>query len=172
MKKNEFLDSVVKSFLASHERWGLVHNDRRSHYQVVGRSLGPKTFVLLDFSARTDREVFGQAVGWSDSLESFERYLARTTNEPLKERDGRLKKLITLENPRDFQHGDMHVSTSSLCRPFGGFDARELSLDQIKQDMLREIEEYALPYLCLMLKHRHGVVVMPEQLGSDELTVG
>jgi len=171
MKKNEFLESVVEDFLAGHVRWGRVHSDRRSHYQVVGRALGSRVFVLLDFSARPDRDVFGQAVGWSENLKSFERYLARTTNEPLKERDGRLKKLMTLESPRDFQHTEMHVSTSSLCRPFGGFDARDMSLDKIKQDMLREIEEYALPYLCLMLKHRHGVVVTPEQLGSAELSI-
>lgn len=171
MKKNEFLDGVVAEFLDSHVQWKRVHNDRKGHYQVVGRVLGPEVFVFLDFSARSDRPVFGQAVGWSKTLDTFQSYLNRTTNAPDRERDGRLKKLLTLDNPRDFQYVDMHISTSSLCRPFGGFNAQELSLEQIKAGMLQEVEEYALPYLCLMLKHRHGVVVTPEELGSSELTV-
>lgn len=171
MKKNEFIGAVVNQFLAGHPKWMLVHSDKRSHHQVVGRVLGSAIFVYLDFSARTDRLVFGQGVGWSKSLDAYKAYLARTENEEHKFRDGSLRRLLTLEKPRDFQYEALDVSTSALCRPIGGFNAENLTLDQIKQDMLREIEEYALPYLCLMLKHRHGAVVTPEQLGSAELSI-
>lgn len=170
MKKNDFLDSVVEQFLGSHGQWAVVHNDKKSHYQVVGRTLASKGFVYLDFSARTDRMIFGQGVGWSESLDKLREELKRTTNTPVKARDGSLRKLLTLEKPRDFAHAEMRISTSALCRPFGGFDASEQSLEQIKEGMLREIEEYALPYLCLMLKHRHGTVVTPEELGNSELS--
>jgi hypothetical protein len=171
MKKNEFICIVINMFIAGHTKWSRVNSEKRSHHQVVGRVLGQAVFVYLDFSARTDRLVYGQGVGWSKSLDSYKAYLARTENEEQKFRDGSLRRLLALESPRDFQYDAMDISTSALCRPIGGFNASELSLDQIKADMLREIEEYALPYLCLMLKHRHGVVVTPEQLGSGELTI-
>lgn len=171
MKKNEFIDLVVDAFLAGHPQWRRVYSDRRSHYEAVGRDTPFGVFIFLDFSARTDRLIFGQGVGWSKSLDSFKAYLARTENEEHKPRDGSLRRLLKLDNPRDFTYEHLHISTSELCRVIGGFDAKELSLEQIKADMLREVEEYALPYLCLMLKHRHGVVVTPEQLGSGELTI-
>jgi hypothetical protein len=171
MKRNEFLDSVAEAFLVGRVQWRRVHSEKRSHYQVVGRDTPYGVFLYTDFSARTDRPLFGQGVGWSKSFDSFKAYLSRTENEEHKPRDGSLRRLLTLENPRDFQYEELRISVSSLCRPIGGFDAINLSLDQIKQDMLREIEEYALPYLCLMLKHRHGVVVTPEQLGSGEQAI-
>lgn len=91
MIKNDFFDSVVEQFLGGHGRWTMVYNDKKSHCQVVGRDIASKLFVYLDFSARTDRMIFGQGVGWSESLDAFREELKRTTNAPVKARDGSLR---------------------------------------------------------------------------------
>ena len=74
-----------------------------------------------------------------------------------------------MEDPRDFHYEEFRVPTSQLCRPFGGFDLTQESPDEVLVTMATEINEYALPYLCLMLFKRHGISVTPDQLSSEEI---
>jgi hypothetical protein len=169
MKKNEFLESVVEPFLVTHPAWKRVYEIRRRHLFVVGRQL-PGVLVYLDFEARSDNDVFGQGVGWTADLQSLIDDFNPTSTPPFKQRDGQLKRLRTLERPRNFEHGALTIPTSSLCRPTGAYFLSSWgNYEAIREQMLREIDEYALPYLCMMLKFRHAREVTPEQLARDQV---
>jgi hypothetical protein len=168
MTKNEFLLGVVQAFLRAHPRWDLVRSDKRRHAFYIGRSLG-SVFVYLGFTARTDRDVFGQSVGWAPSREAFDAAFDRKENPPVRLRDGQLARIRTLERPRDFEHEELSFPTASLVRPISGFRLSDQKQEDISAQMLAEIDEYALPYLCLMIKARHGHEVTPYQLGNEEV---
>ena len=72
--------------------------------------------------------------------------------------------MLELESPRDFEHDEMRISTALLVRPIAGFEVTEASHVAVKQSVLNEIDTIALPYLALMLKHRHRIEVAPESL--------
>lgn len=163
MNKNEFLDYVASEFLARHSRWTLVHVDKRAPIRAVGLDIEGKVLLLIDFSCRPDNMRVHHGVGWSRSKVMFLSELKSTDMYP-KARDGALRRLRKLERPRDFEHESMNVSVGLLHKPFDGFDLATDSPDCIQATMLQEIEEYAFPYLCMMLKARHGLEVTPAQL--------
>jgi hypothetical protein len=165
--KNDFLSGVVSAFLDSHPGWTLVRSDKKRHAFYVARNVGP-TFLHLGFTARTDRELFGQSVGWAPSREAFIAALERKENPPVRLRDGQLARIRTLEQPRDFEHEQLSFPTASLARPISGFRLSDQPHQGIREQMLAEIEEYALPYLCLMLNARHGLQVTPLQLSRED----
>jgi hypothetical protein len=160
------LTGVFGAFLEGAPAWRLVHSDKRAHAFYVGRDIA-QVFVHFGFSARTDREVFGQSVGWAPNLEAFKASLARRETPPLRLRDGRLKRIRILEKPRDFEYEELSFPTSSLVRPVSGYRAEESNPDEIKAQMLADINDYGLPYLCLMLERRFWLVFTPAQLMCD-----
>lgn len=167
----QFLAKVVSDLLAKHPAWTRVHEDARHQHVAIGRSMGDRVFVYLDFSAMGKRDVVTQGVGWAPSEAVFRASLSRKETEPLRARDGSLARLGKLERPRDFEHEEMRVDTSSLCRPFGGFDLTEQTVEHAERQMLDEIDSYALPYLCMMLKARHGIELTPAQIWTVSETV-
>lgn len=168
MTKNDFLRSVIARVLDAHQAWSLVYENGRRHRFVLARQL-PDVLVYLDFEARPDNEVFGQGVGWTRDRQSLACVLEPSSNPVFKARDGRLARLRQLDHPRDFEHEELAIPTAALVRPISGFRLSQATHDSIREQMLKEIEDYALPYLCLMLKFRHGMEVTPEQLGSGEV---
>jgi len=166
LTKNELLTDVSAAFLERAPAWRLVHSDKRMHTFYVGRDIA-QVFVHLGFSARTDREVFGQSMGWAPSLEAFKASLSRRETPPVRLRDGRLERIRALEKPRDFDYEELSFPTSSLARPVSGYRAEESSPDEIHAQMLADIDQYGLPYLCLMLERRFGLMLTPAQLLRD-----
>lgn len=169
MKKTEFLDHAITRFLAAHPAWTELVKDKRWLYFAAGREIPGVALVYVDFSVRPDRFLAGHGVGWTKSLTRFHEARAEKVNPPIKHRDGSLRRLLRLEDPRDFHHEELYVSTAELCKPFGGFDLTMESPDEVLATMAIEINEYALPYLCLMLLKRHGISVTPDQLSSEEI---
>lgn len=163
MSKNEFLDSVSSEFLARHPRWAVVHENRRAPSRVVGLEVDGMVLLLVDFSCRPDNMRVHHGVGWSRNKATFLADLKSTDMYP-KARDGSLRRLQKLSKPRDFEHEAMNVSVGLLHKPFDGFDLATESPEYIQATMLQEIEDYAFPYLCMMLKARHDLELTPAQL--------
>lgn len=153
--------------MAKHSAWERIFENKREYRLTVGRSVGDRCLVHIDISSRPDRYWFGHGVGWSPSLAAYLDYATRRANPPIYPRSGSLRKLLTLEKPRDFDNPQMSLSISSLFTPFVIYDLETQGADVVQESMLREIDVYALPYLCLMLKFRHGVTTTPEALGSS-----
>lgn len=153
----------MHEFLADATAWSLVHKDLRKHTFFVGRTL-PCVFVHLGFSARTDRDVFGQSVGWAPRLDAFLVSLNRREAPPIRLRDGRLVRLRGLAKPRDFDYDEMSFPTASLVRPISGYRGDEMSRAEMREQINSDIRDYAIPYLCLMLKLRHGIDAQAEVL--------
>lgn len=169
MKKTEFLDHAITRFLAAHPAWTGLVKDKRWLYFAAGREIPGVALVYIDFSVRPDRFVAGHGVGWTKSLARFHEARAEKVNPPIQHRDGSLRRLLRLEDPRDFHYDELRVSTSQLCKPFGGFDLAKESPDEVLDAIAMEINEFALPYLGLMLLKRHGISVTPDQLSSGEI---
>lgn len=166
MKKVEFLEEAMSRFLSTHLSWEDVVRDKRGLCFTVGRDIPKVAFVYIDFSVRSDRFLAGHGVGWSKSLACFHEARSKKVNAPFQPRDGSLRRLLTLDDPRDFHYEELYISTAELCKPFGGFDLTTEPPDEVLATMAAEINEFALPYLCLMLLKRHGISVTPEQLSS------
>ncbi len=166
MTKNGLLYGVCGIFLERAPAWRLVHSDKRAHLFYVGRDLS-RVFVHLGFSARSDRDLFGQSVGWAPSLEVFKASLTRRESPPVRLRDGRLERIRALEKPRDFEYEELSFPTSSLARPLSGYRLEEATPEEIQAQMLADIDHYGLPYLCLMLERRFGQVLTPARLMRD-----
>jgi hypothetical protein len=169
MSKNAFLDLVAGRFLAAHPAWRQVHVHRR-HYQLsVGRAIGDACFVWLAFACRPDRHRFGHSVGWHRSEAAYLDRLGLRENQPVFPTDGSLRRLHTLESPRDFQCEEMYRATASLHTPLQVYDLEASGPEALCALMLGEIRDYALPYLAMMLAARHGLPCTPEQLASDAI---
>jgi hypothetical protein len=170
VKKTEFLEQAIARFLPAHPAWVELVKDKRGLYFAAGRELAGAALVYIDFSVRPDRFVAGHGVGWTTSTARFHASLKETVNRPFQPREGRLERVRSLENPRDFLYEEFRIPTAQLCKPFGGFDLTKESSDEVLATIATEIEEYALPYLCLMLLKRHSISVAPEQLSSGPVT--
>lgn len=166
MKKTEFLERALAQFLCAHHAWIHLVKDKRGLYFAAGREIPGAALVHIDFSVRPDRFVAGHGVGWTNSLARFHEARAEKVNAPIQPRDGSLRRLLRLEDPRDFHYGELRISTAQLCKPFGGFDLTQESPDDVLATVATEIEKFALPYLCLMLLKRHGISVTSEQLSG------
>lgn len=166
MKKTEFLELALTRFLGQHPAWGEVMKDKRGLYFAAGREVPGVAFVYVDFSVRPDRFLAGHGVGWTTSLARFHEARTEKVNPPIQPRDGRLQKLLQIEDPRDFHYEELRISTAALCKPFGGFDLATESPDAVLATIASEIREYALPYLCLMFLKRHKLSVSVEQLSG------
>jgi len=167
VKKTEFLEQAMTRFLPAHPAWAELVKDRRGLYFAAGREIPGVALVYIDFSVRPDRFVAGHGVGWTKTETRFHEALNETVNRPFQPREGRLVRIQNLEDPRDFQYEELRVPTSQLCRPFGSFDLTKESPDEVLATIGMEINEFALPYLCLMLLKRHGISVTPDQLSSE-----
>lgn len=169
MKKTEFLGQAITRFLREHPAWMELIKDKRGLYFAAGREIAGVVLVYIDFSVRPDRFVAGHGVGWTNSLTRFHEARVEKINSPIRPRDGSLRRLLRLEYPRDFHYDELYVSTAELCKPFGGFDLTKESPEDVLATIATEINEVALPYLCLMLLKRHGISVTPEQLSGGEI---
>lgn len=162
----DVVKSVATAVSAGLPAWGTVLSEGREGLIVLGREVESACFVYLDFSVRPDRRVFGHGVGWAPSRETFlEEHEARR-NPAILERDGSLRRLRRLVQPRDFGHPALRVSTGSLLRAYGPGDPAE-SDEEFRARVLHEIEEAALPYLTMMLRARHGIETDVDRLRAD-----
>ena len=166
LKKNEFIDLLTGSFLQKYPGWFLAHQNRRDYFCMVGRNAADACFVWIAFSCRPDRYWFGQSVGWAPSREDYVARLGARENPPVYPNDGSLRRIRGLDRVRQFQLPEMARSISSLYIPWQNYSLETTPPDDLRELMLREIEEYALPYLCLMLKQRHGIETTPAGLGA------
>lgn len=169
MKKTEFLEQALMRFLGEHPAWGEVVKDKRGLYFAAGREVPGVAFVYVDFSVRPDRFLAGHGVGWTTSLKRFHEARAEKVNAPIQPRDGSLRRLLRIEDPRDFHYKELYVSTAELCKPFGGFDLTAESPDAVLATMSMEVREFALPYLCLMFLKRHKLTVSVEHLSGGRV---
>ena len=167
MTKTEFLDEAIKRFLGAHPGWAELTKEKRNLYYSAGREIDGRCLVFVDFSVRPDRFTVGHGVGWTKSRARFKDWRQERVNPPIQPRDGSLRRLLTLDDPRDFKYEELSISTSALCKPFGGFNVPELSVEQVFSSMATEARDYALPYLCLMLRKRFGLEMSPEQLAKE-----
>lgn len=170
MKKTDFLEHAISQFISTHTAWTELVKNKRELYFAAGREISGVVLVYIDFSVRPDRFLVGHGVGWTSSAARFHESLRETVNRPFQPREGRLERVIRVEDPRDFHYDEFRVSTAQLCKPFGGFDLTKESPDEVLATIAIEIGEYALPYLCLMLLKRHGIYVTPEQLACGPIT--
>ena len=99
-------------------------------------------------------------------MEAHVERLALRENPPIYPNDGSLRRIRTLEKVRQFELPEMSRSISDLYVPYQNYSLETTAPAEVQSLMLQEIEEYALPYLCLMLQRRHGVGLSPEQLGA------
>lgn len=169
MSKVEFLTDVFERFLERHPKWSGLVRDKRGLYFAAGRELPGLALLYVDFSVRPDNFVAGHGVGWAPSTSHFHQALNAKVNPPIQPRDGSLRRIATLEDPRDFRYEALRVSAAALCKPFGGFDLSVEPMADVMETILREIEEVSLPYLCLMLEKRHRIAVTPAVLGDQEV---
>ena len=169
MKKSDFLIEVFSRFLELHPRWTDLIRDKRGLYFAAGRELPGATLIYVDFSVRPDNLIAGHGVGWTRSIERFHDARSSRTNPPIQPRDGSLRRIATLDDPRDFHYEELRVATAALCKPFGGFDLGKEDSGTVIKTILLEIETYAFPYLCLMLAKRHKIVATPFSLGNGDL---
>jgi hypothetical protein len=167
LTKNAFISRIADAFIATHPAWRRVFEHRRNYQLCVGRDVGNRCFVYIGLSCRPDRYSFGHSVGWSPSLAAYLHRLNLRENPPIYPRSGSLRKLLSMNGARDFQNTEMSIPTFVLYRPYASYDLETDSPEAVQALMLSEIEDYALPYLCLMLRERHGLHVTPAQLGSD-----
>ena len=114
LKKNEFLEFVVGEFLADHPPWRQVRQNKRDYDISVGRTISNACFVWLSFSCRPDRYWFGHSVGWNRSEDAYLYRRGLRENPPHYLRDGSLRRLRTIERPRDFENEEMSLSTFVL----------------------------------------------------------
>ena len=169
MKKTEFLELALARFLSEHPAWGEVVKDKRGLYFAAGREIPGVVFVYVDFSVRPDRFLAGHGVGWTPSLARFHEARAEKINPPIQPRDGRLRRLLKIEDPRDFHYEELYTSTAELCKPFGGFDLATESPDAVLSTISSEVREFAFPYLCLMFLKRHKLSVSVDQLSAGHI---
>jgi hypothetical protein len=169
LKKNEFIDLVSNAFLNAHPRWVCASQKRREYLTTVGRTIEKACFIWISFSCRPDRYKFGHSVGWSPSREAHLHRLELKENPPIWPNDGSLRRIRTLEKVRQFELPEMSRSISGLYLPYQDYNLETTSAENLKHLMLNEIEEYALPFLCLMLRSRHALEVTPEQLGTSDV---
>lgn len=166
MTKNEFIDLMVGEFLAAHTAWRKFYENRREYMQAVGREIGPRCLVFIDFSARPDRYWFGHGVGWCPSAAHFQEWRQRRVNPPVYKRSGSLQRLKTLPAPRDFENDEMRLDTFQLYRPFATYDLEKTPAEQLRSEIAGEIDEFALPYLRMMLQARHGLELTQAELSN------
>lgn len=166
MTKNEFINLVADGFLVGHRGWGKVYEHRRHYKLAIGREIPLGCFVFIDLACRPDYYRFGHGVGWCPSLAYFLEWQERRVNPPIYPRNGRLKNLERLEKPLDFENDEMRVSTFSLHSPFADYDLEKSDEIRLRRLMLSEMEDYALPYLRMMLRARHGLEVSQNEIGQ------
>lgn len=168
VKKNDFIKYVAQAILSSHPMWRIVWEHKRWYTCVIGREL-PRVCVFLSVEARPDRYWFGQGVGWAPSLEHLIGEVTALRNPDFKPTDGQLKRLLTLEAPRDFAHEYLNRNVGGLARPFAKYDLETVPAEALRTQMLADINEFAMPYLCLMLNARHNLNVTPQALATDAI---
>ena len=168
VKKNEFIRFVADAFLVTCPKWQVVWEDKRTYSCVVGRE-APGVFVFVGFGARPDRYWFGTDVGWAPTRSAFVEEKTARKNPDHKPTDGRLVQIRTLSAPRDFEYPYLRRSVGGLARPFTKYDLETVPAEQLRALMLSDLEEYALPYLCLMLTKRHGLEATRQSLGAAVL---
>ena len=122
--------------------------------------------MWLQRSCRPDRYSFGLSVGWSPTEEQYVHRLGLKENPPIYPNDGSLRRIRTLERVRQFELDEMSRPVSTLYLPFQEYRLESTPADQLRELMLREIEEYAFPYLSLMLDSRHARKISEQELGS------
>ena len=171
MIHKKYLADCAGQFLIKHPAWNMLHMGSADGIKsiAVGRYIPNLACIFLTYWQYKTR--VSQAVGWTASADALQRMLTRRENAPIVRVDGWLKRLAQIESPRDFAYAELSISTHSLFKSSSGFDLAHQSAAQVAEDMLSEAEQYALPYLCLMLKHRHDLEVTPEQLGSGEIPI-
>jgi hypothetical protein len=165
VKKIDFLDMVVSKFLELHPRWALIRRKNQGLSRYLGLEVPGKVLLLIDFSCRPDNMRVHHGVGWSPNMTVFVEGHKAVSSYP-KPRDGSLQRLRRLERPRDFEYDEMNVSIGLLNKPTDGFDISMEAAESIQAIMLQEINELAFPYLCMMLKARHGIDVTPSELAN------
>lgn len=60
----------------------------------------------------------------------------------------------------------MSLATFQLYRPFQDYDLETMPPATVKETMLLEKKEQAIPYLCMMLRARHRLDISCEQLAG------
>lgn len=165
MKKNEFIRYVTDGVIQRYPAWAVLWEQKRSYTSILGRQL-PQTLVYLRFDCRPDRYWFGHGVGWAPNLGGLVAEETAARNPEFKHREGRLARIRTLGSPKDFTYEAHEVSTGSLARPYSKYSLEDSSPEQLRAAMLQEIEDLAMPYLCLMLANRHGLTLTPDELGK------
>ena len=166
LKKNEFLERVASQFLHEHPDWRRSHQKKRDYLLTVGRELNGACFVWLCFSCRPDRYWFGLSVGWSPSEEAHIHRLELKENPPTYPNDGSLRRIRALEHVRQFDLPEMSRTVSGLYLPYQDYNLEKSAPEVVEALMLREIKEYAFPYLRLMLSSRHSLDLTDEQLAG------
>jgi hypothetical protein len=164
--KNEFLNLVADEFLAAHGAWRRLYENRRAYSLAVGRQVGSTCLVFLDLDCRPNNYRFGHGVGWCPSHEYFQAWRQRRVNPPSYSRSGSLRRIRSLKDPLDFHNEEMRLETFQLHKPFADYDLESASPEEVKREMLGEMEDYALPYLLLMLRARHGLELTQAELSG------
>jgi hypothetical protein len=168
MTKLEFLKAAAAAARSDAPAFAWTHEEGRNQYVAIGRDIGGHVFVYLRFSARPDNRVVGHGVGWAPSREVFLESRASKANEPIQNYDGSLRRLLRLEHPRDFTYAQVQRETPGLYLPFARTDLDAEAPEAIIERMRQEIREYALPYLCLMLRHRFGMELSVQALARGD----
>jgi hypothetical protein len=160
----DFLLEAKSAFLIRFPAWKSVGSRGQSIY--CGRTIADECLVYVRFSGRKDREMVFHSVGWASDWDRIKSDAKSEHGYP-KPRDGSLRRIMRLENPRDFEYDAHEVSIRLLHKPTDGFDLNLGTPDSIVLAMLEEVEAYAFPYLCLMLKKRLGIEVDSDALGHE-----
>ena len=167
MTKNEFINLVASEFLASHSAWRKIYENRREYSIALGRDVGQKCLVFVDLACRPDRYWFGHGVGWCESQAYYLEWQARRVNPPIYKRSGRLRHLESMETPLDIENAEMRICTFSLHKPYANYDLEKVPADDLKAEILTEMDQFALPYLRLFLRKKHGVELSQDQISNE-----
>ena len=163
MKKNEFLHYVASRVLGQQPAWSLVWEHKRWYTLIIGRQL-PNVFVYIDLQARSDRDLFGQGVGWAPNLDLVIAERLKPKTPELKSTYPRLSAIREHATTSDFEFESLRRNVGSLARPFTKYELADSTPEALCEVMQRDIEDFALPYLTLMLAARHRIQVTTDAL--------
>lgn len=165
MKKNEMLQVLYKSFICKYPNWLLLSHNKREYCIYLGLKILDKTILIISFRGGPKDYRFGHGVGWTPNLDEFFNEMNAKVNSVYKRIEGTLERIRSVENPRDFNFCSLRVPITNLEKSFNmGFDLKEIPSEEIVSKMMSDIEIYAIPYLCLMLKSRHNLDYSPNDL--------
>lgn len=112
-------------------------------------------FLLLGFVFESPGEACSVYVGWNSSGN-----LPAPGREAVI-REGTLARVRSARHPRDFRHEELFVAMRSLgtqAPPPMNIDSRP-GLAAAVAATMNELQSHGLPYLGLMLQHRHGLQI-------------